>query len=170
MTRHGIRRGSSVPQVYRHAPDRLLTGHGPPARGRSRGAGLVNGSVSVLAGFVASCVFAASVVPMLVKALRSKDLASYSRGNLVLSNVGNAVYSIYVFNLPFGPIWLLHGFYIATSALMLLWSLRYGSDRATRRLPGRVDGVMGVDRVDGADRADERPRRIRDLVGASSGV
>jgi hypothetical protein len=72
-----------------------------------------------------------------------------------------------VFNLPFGPIRLLHGFYIATSALMLLWSLRYGSDRAPRRLRDRVDRVEGADRADGAD---ERLRRISDLVGASSGV
>ena len=51
---------------------------------------------------------------------------SYSRGNLVLANVGNAVYSVYVFTLPAGPIWLLHTFYILSSALMLIWSLRYG--------------------------------------------
>jgi hypothetical protein len=33
---------------------------------------------------------------------------------------------VYVFNLPPGPIWLLHTFYIISSALMLTWSLRYG--------------------------------------------
>ena len=49
---------------------------------------------------------------MLGKAVRSKDLASYSRSNLVLANVGNAVYSVYVFNLPPGPIWMLHTFYV----------------------------------------------------------
>jgi hypothetical protein len=43
----------------------------------------------------------------------------------VLANVGNAVYSIYVFHLPPGPIWLLHTFYFVSSALMLFWSLRY---------------------------------------------
>ena len=58
---------------------------------------------TVVAGVVASLVFAASALPMLAKAFRSKDLTSYSRGNLVLANVGNAVYSVYVFSLPFGP-------------------------------------------------------------------
>ena len=70
-------------------------------------------------------VFAASALPMLGKAVRSRDLRSYSRTNLVLANVGNAVYSIYVFHLPPGPIWLLHTFYVVSSALMLFWSLRY---------------------------------------------
>ena len=40
---------------------------------------------------------------MLIKAARTKELASYSRGNLVLANVGNAVHSIYVLQLPAGP-------------------------------------------------------------------
>ena len=83
-------------------------------------------SIPVAAGAVAAVVFAASVLPMLGKAVRSKDLSSYSRGNLVLANVGNAVYSVYVFTLPPGPIWLLHTFYVLSSALMLIWSVRYG--------------------------------------------
>ena len=86
----------------------------------------MDSSISVAAGAIASVVFACSTVPMLGKAVRTKDLASYSRGNLVLANVGNAVYSVYVFTLPPGPIWLLHTFYILSSALMLVWSLRYG--------------------------------------------
>ena len=86
----------------------------------------MDSSIPVTAGVIASMVFAASVLPMLRKAARSKDLRSYSRGNLVLANVGNAVYSVYVFTLPPGPIWLLHTFYICSSALMLIWSVRYG--------------------------------------------
>jgi uncharacterized protein with PQ loop repeat len=85
----------------------------------------MNGSLTDLAGFLASLVFMASYLPMLAKAVRTRDLSSYSRSNLVLVNVGNAVYSVYVFSLPFGPIWLLHAFYVVSSALMLLWSLRY---------------------------------------------
>lgn len=86
----------------------------------------MDSSLPVTAGVVATVVFACSTLPMLGKAVRSKDLRSYSRGNLVLANVGNAVYSVYVFSLPAGPIWLLHTFYIFSSALMLVWSLRYG--------------------------------------------
>ena len=48
---------------------------------------------------------------MLVKAYRTRDLSSYSLGNILLANVGNAVHSVYVFSLPPGPLWVLHSFY-----------------------------------------------------------
>ena len=41
---------------------------------------------------------------MLGKAARTKDLASYSIGNIVLANAGNLVHSVYVFSLPAGPL------------------------------------------------------------------
>ena len=53
---------------------------------------------------------------MLGKAARTKDLSSYSRGHLVLANVGNLFYSVYVFHMPPGPIWALHTFYLASTA------------------------------------------------------
>jgi len=81
--------------------------------------------IPVLAGIASTIIFAASVLPMLVKARQTRDLRSYSRGNLLLANIGNGVHSVYVFDLPPGPIWALHGFYLVTSALMLLWSVRY---------------------------------------------
>ncbi len=102
----------------------------------------MDSSLPVTAGVIATVVFASSTVPMLGKAMRSKDLASYSRGNLVLANVGNAVYSVYVFSLPPGPIWLLHTFYVVSSALMLTWSVRYG------RRPGTPEnGAAGAARA-----------------------
>ena len=88
--------------------------------------GMGNG-LPIAAGTLATIVFAMSALPMLGKAARTRDLRSYSRSNLVLANVGNAVYSVYVFTLPPGPIWLLHTFYVVSSALMLFWSLRYAS-------------------------------------------
>lgn len=78
---------------------------------------------------------------MLGKAVRTKDLSSYSRGHLVLANVGNLFYSVYVFHLPPGPIWALHAFYLASSALMLLWSLRYSSGRRATPAPQGVSHV-----------------------------
>ena len=51
---------------------------------------------------VSTLLFVVSYLPMLVKAFRTRDLESYSLGNLVLANVGNAVHSIYVFSLPPG--------------------------------------------------------------------
>ena len=89
--------------------------------------------VAILAGVLSTGLFAMSYLPMLVKAARTKDLSSYSLGNLATTNVGNVVYSVYVFSLPFGPIWMLHAFYLTASALMLVWFLRY---RAAKTAPG----------------------------------
>ena len=71
---------------------------------------------------------------MLIKAGRTKDLASYSPLNIVLSNVGNLIYAVYVFNLPPGPIWAMHVFYLTATGLMLFWYLRH---RTGRRSPCR---------------------------------
>ena len=81
--------------------------------------------VPTIAGFVSTGLFAVSSLPMLVKAFRTHDLASYSLGNILLSNVGNIIYSVYVFHLPLGPVWLLHGFNLLTTGLMLAWYLKY---------------------------------------------
>jgi hypothetical protein len=89
-------------------------------------------SIPVLAGIASTVIFVVSYLPMLVKARRTRDLASYSLSNISLANVGNAVHSAYVFSLPPGPIWALHGFYLLSSAMMLVWALRYG-DRRDRR-------------------------------------
>ena len=91
----------------------------------------MSSSIPIAAGAVATLVFAASALPMLGKAVRSRDLTSYSTGNLVLANVGNAIYSVYVFQLPLGPIWFLHAFYLLTSGLMLFWNRRFAPRRAS---------------------------------------
>ena len=79
----------------------------------------------VVAGTISTTLFVVSYLPMLVKAARTRDLDSYSRGQLVLANVGNAINSVYVFSLPVGPIWFLHAFNLACTLLMLAWHLRY---------------------------------------------
>jgi len=78
-----------------------------------------------IAGFISSVLFALGTLPMLAKAFRTKDLASYSLGNILLNNVGNIIYSIYVFWLPPGPIWFLHSFYLLITGLMLVWYLKF---------------------------------------------
>lgn len=82
-------------------------------------------SLPTLAGFFSTALFTLGTLPMLVKAFRTKNLASYSLGNILMSNVGNIIYSIYVFHLPQGPIWFLHTFYLLSTGLMLVWYLRY---------------------------------------------
>ena len=85
----------------------------------------MNSLIPVVAGAVSTAIFAASALPMLMKAFRTKDLKSYSFPNIALSNVGNVIHSVYVYSLPPGPIWVLHSFYLVTTGLMLLWYLRY---------------------------------------------
>lgn len=89
--------------------------------------------VAVIAGSVSTVVFVASYLPMLLKAVRSKDLSSYSASNLILANAGNVVHSVYVFSLPAGPLWVLHTFYLVGSSLMLFWWSRYRRRGARRR-------------------------------------
>lgn len=101
-------------------------------------------SLAMIAGTTSTIIFAASALPMLVKAYRTRDLASYSRGNLLMANTGNVVHSVYVYSLPPGPIWLLHTFYLITTAIMLAWYLRYEWRPAfpwvgrTRHYPSRI--------------------------------
>jgi uncharacterized protein with PQ loop repeat len=78
-----------------------------------------------IAGTISTIMFAFSTFPMLKKAVQTKDLHSYSLGNILMANAGNVVHSLYVFSLPPGPIWLLHSFHLTTTAMMLAWYLRY---------------------------------------------
>ena len=81
--------------------------------------------LQLIAGGISSLIFVSSTIPMLLKAFRSHDLHSYSLTNIVLSNVGNLVHWLYVSSLPFGPIYLLHGFFTVTTLLLLVCYLRY---------------------------------------------
>lgn len=83
------------------------------------------GEVQIIAGSIAGLIFAAASWNMLVKAWCTKDLRSYSLGQIVLNNVGNLFYWLYVASLPFGPIWLMHTFFTLTSLLMLVWYFIY---------------------------------------------
>jgi uncharacterized protein with PQ loop repeat len=92
--------------------------------------------VPLIAGTIATVAFAVSNLPMLRKALRTRDVSSYSLPSMIIINVANAVYSLYVFTLPFGPIWGLHTFYVISCAIMLLLCLRQ------RRAPVTQDPVI----------------------------
>jgi uncharacterized protein with PQ loop repeat len=87
----------------------------------------------ILAGTVSTLLFVVSYLPMLVKAFRTRDLESYSLGNLLIANVGNGVHSIYVFSLPPGPIWVLHSFYVVSTAVMLVWHRLYAGRKAAEQ-------------------------------------
>ncbi len=104
-------------------------------------------NLSLIAGMVASFIFASSYVPMLWKAFQTRDLHSYSWLNLVLVNAGNLIYWLYIATLPPGPIWLLHTFYTVASALLLLMYWRLGAAKPTGAKSKR--GGAGLPRQNG---------------------
>src|SRR5699024_5293332 len=87
--------------------------------------------LAVAAGLVSTVIFAGSMLPMVVKAVGTRDLSSYSLSHLVLVNSGIALYSFYVYSLPLGPIWALHTFHLSTSVVMLIWYLRFAEQSQT---------------------------------------
>jgi uncharacterized protein with PQ loop repeat len=89
-------------------------------------------NLPVMAGAISTVIFAVSTLPMLVKAGRTKDLSSYSLSNILLANIGNVIHSVYVFDLPAGPVWVLHTFYLISTGLMLVWYVRYALRRKVR--------------------------------------
>ncbi len=101
-------------------------------------------SLPTIAGFISTGLFAAGSFPMLAKAFRTRNLASYSLGNILLGNVGNVIYSLYVFHLPPGPVWFLHGFNLLTTGLMLVWYLKYEVRPRRPRSTGDPVGTQSV--------------------------
>ncbi|MCB8936820.1 MAG: hypothetical protein H6655_00280 [Ardenticatenaceae bacterium] len=101
-------------------------------------------SIEIVAGFGSSLIFIMSNLPMVAKAVRTRDLRSYSLSQILLANTGNLLYWLYVLGLPFGPIWLLHGFNTAVALLMLalylLFETRHGT-AVSQRLSRWQSGV-----------------------------
>ena len=92
-------------------------------------------NIQLVAGMISTVIFTTSNIPMLVKAAKTHDLKSYSDLNIALGNIGNLIHWVYIFQLPFGPIWFLHGFYTLSSALMCLWYFRYEGISLGRKKP-----------------------------------
>lgn len=97
----------------------------------------------LIAGTVATVAFAVSNLPMLTKALRTRDVSSYSLPSLIIVNAANLLYSLYVFSLPFGPIWALHTFYVVSCAIMLALCARARSSRSRALLTDGRDAASG---------------------------
>jgi hypothetical protein len=79
----------------------------------------------VIAGTISTTIFTLSNIPMLLKAARTHNLHSYSYTYIIMNNLANLIHWLYISAMPFGPIWILHGFYTVSSVLILLWYLRY---------------------------------------------
>ncbi|WP_136709225.1 hypothetical protein [Agromyces sp. H66] len=103
--------------------------------------------IPLIAGAVSTVAFAVSNLPMLRKALRTRDVSSYSLSSIAMINVANAVYSLYVISLPVGPVWALHAFYLVSCAIMLV--LCVAQRRASARRVPRAEhsGARGASAV-----------------------
>ena len=82
-------------------------------------------TAQIAAGSISTFFFISSNLPMLLKAFKTKNLHSYILGNIILNNIGNLIYWLYVSSLPIGPIWFMHGFYTITTLLMLVGYVHY---------------------------------------------
>jgi hypothetical protein len=82
-------------------------------------------TLQVFAGFTSTAMFVSGNLPMLFKAYKTKNLKSYSLSHIALGTLGNLTYWLYLASLPFGPVWILQGFFTLSSMLMLFWYLRY---------------------------------------------
>lgn len=111
----------------------------------------------VIAGIVSTGIFAVSTMPMVVKAARTRDLSSYSGGNLLLSNLGNVLYAMYIFSMPMGPAWALYGFNLTVSATMLVYWLQYRTPRPRTEV---ATARIGADAV---TQPSQRPTPARPL-------
>ena len=77
------------------------------------------------------------------------------------ANLGNLIYAVYVFSLPLGPVWALHGFHLGASGLMLFWYL----SRARSRRPLANAGEIRRRRTT-RDSANQAGRPLNSLASA----
>ena len=89
--------------------------------------------LQIAAGSLSSILFMSSSVPMVTKAIRTRNLRSYSLANILLANLGNLIYWVYVLALPKGPIWILHGFNSLVAVVMLALYLRHAINPQRKR-------------------------------------
>lgn len=86
-------------------------------------------TLQLTAGSFSSLIFIFANITMLAKVWRTKDVDSFSLTMVVLNNVGNIVYWLYVSSLPIGPIWFTHTFYTVSTLMLLAWCLKYRGKR-----------------------------------------
>lgn len=93
----------------------------------------------ILAGSLSSLIFIGGTLSMLWKAWKTRDMASYSISGLALNTFGNVMNWLYVLSLPFGPIYVLHGFHTIATGFMLIGSVVY---RHRPDLDKRITGTF----------------------------
>ena len=94
--------------------------------------------IQIIAGIVATVLFTLCKIPMLLKVVKTKDLNSYSPLHLGMSMFGNLTYWFYVVGLPFGPVWILQGFYTTADILMVSFYLLFQVYQKNKSRTSRV--------------------------------
>jgi hypothetical protein len=89
---------------------------------------------ATIAGIASTLIFAVSALPMVLRAVRTREVSSYSRSHLLMTNAGNAVHTVYVASLPPGPVWLLHCMYSSVAVFMLAAHRRWARPSDPRRV------------------------------------
>jgi hypothetical protein len=90
-----------------------------PSEVKEEGRGMTFSQLQLLAGSLSSLIFVSSTFPMLWKVMKTRDVKSYSLGQILLRNLGNLVYWVYVVSLPVGPAWYLQGFFTLSGLVLL---------------------------------------------------
>ena len=121
-----------------------------------------------IAGTISTIIFATSLLPMLIKARRTRDMASYSLGNFLLSNLGNLVHSVYVLSLPAGPLWALHGFYLVSMGLLLVWYLRFKGSAGAALARRTYTRAMAYRSASSGTWHEQASRQTQGIFGARS--
>ena len=98
--------------------------------------------IQVIAGSIAGLMFSAGSLNMVIKAWQTKDLRSYSLGQIMLNNIGNLFYWLYVISLPFGPIYVMHSFFTLVSLFMLIWYFLYQTGATSRKVPDTLRPIV----------------------------
>ena len=122
--------------------------------------------IPILAGTISTVVFAVSNLPMVRKALRTRDVSSYSLPSFAMINAANVVYSLYVFSLPFGPIWALHTFYLVSCAIMLVLCVAQRRASARRTAAPADRSAQAI--AESSDDAEVALSRGDELIGVDS--
>ncbi len=86
---------------------------------------MIFSQLQLLAGSLSSLIFVTSNFPMLWKVVKTRNVKSYSLGQIILRNLGNLVYWIYVASLPVGPAWYLQALFTLSGLVLLVCYLQF---------------------------------------------
>lgn len=109
--------------------------------------------IQLMAGSISSLIFMMGSLTMVIRAWRTRDMQSYSAAMLILNNIGNIIYWVYLLSLPLGPVHVLQAFYTVTTVFMLVWWVLYHkrpetAERITSTMRRMIDPSQSARQTD----------------------